>query len=226
MQDAERARERARQADAALARGEPWGPLHGVPMTCKESFDVAGQATTFGSPLLKYTCHRGRAGDSAPEVGRAVLFGKTNVPLWLADFQSYNVLYGTTNNPWGSEAHPRRLVGGLGGGAGQRHDGAGDRLGHRRLGAQSGPLLRRLRTQADVGTVAGSRPLPAWHPEGDGPCGDRATGAQRCGLELVVQATAGPDELRRPVSDLTASTQPDVAGDYRVAVWKNDDIAR
>ena len=105
--DAERARERARQADAALARGEPWGPLHGVPMTCKESFDVAGQATTFGSPLLKYNV----ATEDALAIQRlktagAVLFGKTNVPLWLADFQSYNVLYGTTNNPWDLKRTP------------------------------------------------------------------------------------------------------------------------
>ena len=47
----EQARERARAADAAVARGERWGPLHGVPMTVKESFNVAGLPTTFGNPL-------------------------------------------------------------------------------------------------------------------------------------------------------------------------------
>ena len=49
----EQARERARAADAALARGERWGPLHGIPMTVKESFNVAGLPTTFGNPLWK-----------------------------------------------------------------------------------------------------------------------------------------------------------------------------
>ncbi len=48
--DAERARKRARDADAALARGESWGPLHGVPMTIKESFEIAGSPTTWGLP--------------------------------------------------------------------------------------------------------------------------------------------------------------------------------
>src|SRR5262252_53898 len=51
--DADRARERARAADAALAKGEIWGPLHGVPMTIKESYNVAGSPTTWGDPNLK-----------------------------------------------------------------------------------------------------------------------------------------------------------------------------
>ena len=51
--DAERGRERARQADAALAKGELWGPLHGVPMTIKESYNVAGLPTTNGRPDMK-----------------------------------------------------------------------------------------------------------------------------------------------------------------------------
>src|SRR6516225_2231748 len=49
----DQARERARAADAALARGECWGPLHGIPMTVKESFNVTGLPTTFGNPLWK-----------------------------------------------------------------------------------------------------------------------------------------------------------------------------
>ena len=111
--DLERARHRARQADTALARGEVWGPLHGVPMTCKESFDVAGLPTTFGSPLLKYNV----ASEDAVAIQRlkaagAVIFGKTNVPIWLADFQSYNVLYGTTNNPWDTGRTPGGSSGG------------------------------------------------------------------------------------------------------------------
>ena len=69
--DEERARERAREADAALVRGEIWGPLHGVPMTIKESYDVAGLITTRGNPIFRD--NRGdprRAGGRAPEGGR------------------------------------------------------------------------------------------------------------------------------------------------------------
>jgi len=57
----DRARERARAADAALARGERWGPLHGIPMTVKESFNVAGLPTTFGNPLWKENIADGNA---------------------------------------------------------------------------------------------------------------------------------------------------------------------
>lgn len=95
------ARERARDADRARARGTFWGPFHGVPMTIKESFDVAGMHTTRGNLALKDNI----ATQDALAVTRlknagVTLFGKTNVPLNLADFQSYNDIYGTTNNPW------------------------------------------------------------------------------------------------------------------------------
>jgi amidase len=95
------ARKRARAADRALAKGDVWGPLHGVPMTVKESYDVVGLPTTWGSPEFKDSI----AAKNALAVDRllgtgAVLFGKTNVPLMLADWQSYNAVYGVTNNPW------------------------------------------------------------------------------------------------------------------------------
>src|SRR6185312_15311603 len=97
----EAARERARAADAALQRGENWGPLHGVPMTVKESFNVAGLPTTWG--LAQYKETPAAADALAVERFRgagAVVFGKTNVPVYLADWQTFNPVYGTTNNPW------------------------------------------------------------------------------------------------------------------------------
>ncbi|MEN8197701.1 MAG: amidase family protein, partial [Pseudomonadota bacterium] len=83
--DIPKARLRARAADRALAKGEVWGPLHGVPMTVKESFDVAGLPTTWGDPELRDNI----AGANALSVDRwlaagVVLFGKTNVPIRLA----------------------------------------------------------------------------------------------------------------------------------------------
>jgi hypothetical protein len=77
----DQARERARAADAALARGERWGPLHGVPMTVKESFNVAGLPTTFGNPQWKDNIATGNAFliDRLLQAG-AIVFGKTNVP--------------------------------------------------------------------------------------------------------------------------------------------------
>jgi len=96
----EKARARARQADEALARGEDWGPLHGLPMTVKESYDIEGLPTTRGNPLLRDNIASADAvACERLQNAGAVIFGKTNVPIFLADFQSYNEVYGTTGNP-------------------------------------------------------------------------------------------------------------------------------
>ncbi len=113
VRDFDRARTRARAADRALARRQAWGPLHGVPMTIKESYDVAGLPTTWGVPAYA----KNVATKNAVAVDRllgagAVLFGKTNVPLFLADWQSYNEIYGTTNNPWDVARAPGGSSGG------------------------------------------------------------------------------------------------------------------
>lgn len=110
----EAARKRAKQADKALAKGEVWGPLHGVPMTIKESYDVLGMPTTWGVPQFRdnYPTKNAIAVDRFLKAG-VVLFGKTNVPLYLADWQTFNEIYGTTNNPW----DVTRVPGGSSGGA-------------------------------------------------------------------------------------------------------------
>jgi len=112
--DAEGARRRAREADRALARGHLWGPLHGVPMTIKESFNVAGMPTTWGLPHYKnhYPQKNAVVVDRYIQSG-VVLFGKTNVPMNLADWQTFNEVYGTTNNPW----DVTRVPGGSSGGS-------------------------------------------------------------------------------------------------------------
>ncbi len=111
--DVEAARRRARQADAALRKGKVWGPLHGVPMTVKESYDVVGMPTTWGLSELKDNVppRNALAVDRLLAAG-VVLFGKTNVPSWLADWQSFNPVYGTTNNPWDVTRTPGGSSGG------------------------------------------------------------------------------------------------------------------
>ncbi|MEJ1976434.1 MAG: amidase family protein [Acetobacteraceae bacterium] len=110
VRDFDRARERAR----ALDDGEPTGPLHGVPMTVKESYNVAGLPTTWGVPELRGNIAATTAvAATRLENAGAVIFGKTNVPKMLADWQSYNDVYGRTNNPW----NLARTPGGSSGGA-------------------------------------------------------------------------------------------------------------
>lgn len=110
--DFDRARAAARDADRARARGED-RPLLGVPVTVKESYDVAGLPTTWGMP--PYRNHV--PAEDAVQVSRlrtagAVILGKTNVPLGLQDIQSFNEIYGTTSNPWDHGRTPGGSSGG------------------------------------------------------------------------------------------------------------------
>lgn len=113
VRDFDRARESAKAADAALAKGEPRGPLHGVPMTLKESFNRTGLPTTFGFAEFRDNI----ASSNAVVVDRligagAVIIGKTNVPPGLMDGQSWNPVYGRTNNPWDLSRTPGGSSGG------------------------------------------------------------------------------------------------------------------
>src|SRR5580698_5108873 len=112
VRDFERARDAAKAADVALARGER-RPLLGIPITIKESFDIAGLPTSWGIPRFQRFVPK----DDALLVSRAraagaIVLGKTNVPLELRDWQSYNEVYGTTNNPWDLARTPGGSSGG------------------------------------------------------------------------------------------------------------------
>ncbi len=111
--DAEGARRRAQEADAALARGELWGPLHGVPVTIKDNLATKGMRTTCG-----YEDYAEVIPDNdATVVARlrdagAIILGKTNMPPLGLDDQTYNDLFGTTNNPWDLSRTPGGSSGG------------------------------------------------------------------------------------------------------------------
>ena len=222
--DFERARERAGAADAALARGEAWGPLHGLPMTVKDSYDVAGLPTTWGAPELRGNVPQTNAVavDRLLAAG-AVVFGKTNVPYNLADFQSYNDVYGTTNNPWDLE----RVPGGSSGGAAAA-------LAAGLTGLEAGSDIGgSIRNPAHYCGVYGHKPtwgvLPLRGHAKPGvlaPTDISVIGplARDAGdLALALDVMAGPDrieahgwriDLPRP--------QGRGPGDWRVAVWADD----
>lgn len=112
--DLERARRRADALDAAAARGDFHGPLHGLPMTIKDTFETEGLRTTGGAKI--YADHvpmqNAVAVQRLVDAG-AVVFGKTNTPAFAADVQSYNEIFGVSRNPW----NPARTPGGSSGGA-------------------------------------------------------------------------------------------------------------
>ncbi|MEA3020753.1 MAG: amidase, partial [Actinomycetota bacterium] len=112
--DVERARAAADAADAATARGDAVGPLHGLPITIKDAIATEGIRSTGGA--VELTDHVPTA--DAPAVARlkdagAIVFGKTNLPRWSSDVQSFNEIFGQTNNPWNLD----RIPGGSSGGA-------------------------------------------------------------------------------------------------------------
>jgi amidase len=112
--DFDRARAAARGADQARARGED-RPLLGIPVTVKESYNIAGLPTTWGMPQHRdYVPAEDAVQVSRLKTAGAVVLGKTNVPFGLQDIQSFNEIYGTTNNPW---SHARTSGGSSGGSA-------------------------------------------------------------------------------------------------------------
>lgn len=111
--DPEGARRAADAADATLARGGVVSPLHGVPMTIKDSYETAGMRTTCGLATWDHVPERDAEAVRRLRGAGAVIFGKTNTPTLTADWQTFNPIFGTTNNPWDTA----RTTGGSSGGA-------------------------------------------------------------------------------------------------------------
>ena len=223
----EAARTAADRADAALARNELFGPLHGVPMSIKESYVIADTPATFGIEAFKNNVASadGLAVSRFKAAG-AHFLGKTNVPKDLADFQSYNSIYGTTGNPWDTTRTP----GGSSGGSA-----AALAAGFTALEAGS-DIGGSIRNPAHFCGVFGHKPtygivpmqgheLIPGQPEADlAVCGPLARSAED--LQLALSIMAGPAErealgwsLDLPAADITCLK------DFRVAIWATDSLA-
>ncbi|MPY96124.1 MAG: amidase, partial [Acidimicrobiia bacterium] len=112
--DPDGARRAARAADEATAQGRHPGPLHGLPITVKDALATAGMRSTGGAiELADHVPAQDASAVAAVRAAGAVVFGKTNLPRWSGDLQSFNEIFGTTNNPWDLE----RVPGGSSGGA-------------------------------------------------------------------------------------------------------------
>jgi amidase len=111
--DEDHARQRAKAADKALARGEVWGPLHGVPVTIKDVFETAGLRTTSSfKPLANYMPKQDATVVARIRAAGAIILGKTNTPEMAGDEQTNSPLFGRTNNPWNLKCTPGGSSGG------------------------------------------------------------------------------------------------------------------
>jgi amidase len=225
QQDRAGARARADAADAARTRGDALGPLHGVPMTIKESYNFKGLPTTWGVPEQADNV----AGSDALAVERltaagANVFGKTNVPINLGDFQSYNAIYGVTNNPWRLDRTP-------GGSSGGSAAALAAGLTGLEIGSDIGGSIR---NPAHYCGVFGHK--PTWNllpPRGHTPTGSLTPvdisvigplARSADDLELALRTMMGPDELEAAgvTVDLPALEGP--LCDLKIAVWASDPI--
>jgi amidase len=217
--DPERAREQATAADEATARGEATGPLHGLPFAFKDTHEVAGWRTTYGSPLM--ADHVADGDDLVVERVRAagvVVIGKTNVPEWAAGSHTFNPIFGKTLNPYDLT----RSAGGSSGGA------AAALVSGMVPLADGSDMGGSLRNPASFCNVVGLRPslgrVPDWPAdnawETTSVAGPMARNVED--LALLLSVMAGPDPrtpqaLETPGSTFAAPRQGDLRG-VRVAL--------
>ena len=113
--DADGARQQARQADEVLSRAEAVGPLHGLPITIKDSLDTAGMVSTWGTPgRAGYTPHQDATVVARLRAAGAIILGKTNTPEFTLAGITDNEVYGRTNNPYDVKRSPAGSSGGAG----------------------------------------------------------------------------------------------------------------
>jgi amidase len=224
--DVDRARDAATRADEQLARGDDIGPLHGLPVTIKDAIATEGIRSTGGAVELRDHI----PAEDAPAVARlkragAIVFGKTNLPRWSGDMQTYNELFGTTNNPWALDRTP----GGSSGGAA-----AAVACGFTsfELGTDIGGSVR---MPAHLNGIYGLKPSFGVIPQrgyldhvGGGTTdadinvfGPLARDADD--LELLLDVLAGPEPEREVAwrLDLPAPSARSLA-DYRIGLWLDD----
>jgi amidase len=224
--DAEGARAAADVADRATARGHATGALHGLPMTVKDSLETAGMRTTAGAPdLAAYV-----PATDADAVARlrhegAVVFGKTNLPVFAMDWQTSNPVFGTTNNPWDLTRTP----GGSSGGAAAA---VAAGLTGLEVGSDIRGSLRHPAHNTGVFTLKPSFGVVSTRGHIPGPPGTLSTpdmavlgpiARSADDLDLALDVLAGPDA---PAATAWRLRLPAPRGrslsDYRIGVWLDD----
>lgn len=220
------ARRAADAADAAARRGESLGPLHGLPLTIKDTYEVPGMPCTAGAPA--YRDHRPKKAALAVQRlidAGAIPFGKTNVPYLASDVQSFNKVYGVTHNPWNRAL----TAGGSSGGAAAALAAGFTAL---ELGSDIGGSIR---IPAHFCGVYGHKPthgIISLRGHVPGPpgtlsepylavAGPMARSADD--LDLMLDVLAGPGPAQQPAWHLALPPSPHgQLRDFRVLLWLDD----
>lgn len=220
VRDFDRARAKAKTLDSQADKS---APLFGVPITVKESFDVVGLPTTRGHAELKDVPVRmSSIAVRRLEAAGAVIFGKTNVPVDLADWQSYNPVYGTTSNPWNTDHTP-------GGSSGGSAAALAAGLTGFEIGSDIGGSIR---VPAHFCGVFGHKPTWGLLPNYGDPLTSSAAGTD---ISVIGPLSRSASDLAVAL-DLLAGPDPDETGltlnlpaprfktlkDMRVAVWADE----
>lgn len=225
--DADGARRAARAADEAIARGAPLGPLHGLPLTVKDAFETAGMRTTAGASVWsEHIPARDALVIERMRAAGAIIVGKTNTPAFCADSQSYNPIFGTTNNPWDLTRTP-------GGSSGGSAAALAAGMTPLELGSD---IAGSIRTPASFCGVFGHKPsfdlvparghLPG--PPGSlsspdlGVMGPLARSVDDLVLLLDVIAGPSPERAKAYRLQLPAARSSSLRG-YRVGLWLEDE---
>ena len=222
--DAEGALARANELDR---KREPGGWLHGLPITIKDQFETAGLRTTCGAELYKdYVPKQNAAAVQRLVDAGAIVLGKTNLPAFAGDWQTYNDLFGTTNNPWDLSRTP-------GGSSGGSAAAVAAGLSALELGGDIGGSIRNPAAWCGVfghksswGIIPFRGTLPA--PPGTlsrtdvAAPGPIARSAED--LDLALNVLAAPDEWDTEAwrLELPPPRHQRIA-DYRIAVWIEDE---
>lgn len=222
--DLEAAGRSAGEADSATAKGESWGPLHGLPITIKDAFEVRGLVSSGGAEELKdHLPDRDADPVARLRAAGAIILGKTNVPLYSGDWQSYNELYGRTNNPWDLDRTP----GGSSGGAAAALS-AG--LVAAEIGSDIGGSIR---VPANFCGLYGHKPsFGTVSPRGHIPPAPHGAGVADLGvtgplgrsvedLKTLLSVMAGASPADRAISVAFPPARPV----KRIAVWSDDPFA-
>lgn len=226
--DADAARRAAEQADAARSRGEELGPLHGLPITVKDSYETAGMRTVCGRPdLADYLPTQDAEAVARLRRAGAIIVGKTNMPTGNADVQASNPVFGRTNNPWDRS---RTSGGSAGGGAAATAAGLasfdfGSEIGgSTRIPAHFCGLYGHKSTWQSVPLV-GHIPSAPGNPGRWGQSDMACAGLQVRGARDIIpalEASVGPLNPDGGFSYTLAPPRATALKDFRVAVWADD----